>query len=183
MVDYSLINVLLTYRCNSEQETCMATKIPNEFRDLFEKKAFGHLATVMKDGSPQVTPVWCDYDGTHVRINSAKGRIKDKNMRRNRHVALSIQDPENPFRCAAWTGCRDHRQYRRSHQRAGKEIHQPGQVPLQAAERSPSDLQDSSRSRAGVGEVRTKGCTNLTQTCDGHDGHEQSCVNGIGNLQ
>ena len=82
----------------------MATKIPNEFRDLFEKKAFGHLATVMKDGSPQVTPVWCDYDGTHVRINSAKGRIKDKNMRRNRHVALSIQDPENPYRFIALRG-------------------------------------------------------------------------------
>ncbi len=82
----------------------MATKIPNEFRDLFEKKAFAHLATVMKDGSPQVTPVWCDYDGTHVRINSAKGRIKDKNMRRNRQVALSIQDPENPYRFIALRG-------------------------------------------------------------------------------
>ena len=82
----------------------MANKIPDQFRDLFEKKAFAHLATIMKDGSPQVTPVWCDYDGTYVRINSAKGRIKDKNMRRNKHVALSIQDPENPYRFIALRG-------------------------------------------------------------------------------
>ena len=72
--------------------------IPDEFRDLFEKKTFGHLATVMKDGTPQVTPVWVDYDGTHVRFNSAKGRLKDKNARRNPHVAISVQDPENPYR-------------------------------------------------------------------------------------
>lgn len=73
-------------------------KIPDNFRDLFQKKAFGHLATVMKDGTPQVTPVWCDFDGTFVRFNSAKGRIKDKNVRRNPRVAISLQDPENPYR-------------------------------------------------------------------------------------
>ncbi len=58
----------------------------------------------MPDGSPQVTPVWCDYDGTHIRINTAKGRIKDKNMRRNRKVALSVMDPENPYRHLAVRG-------------------------------------------------------------------------------
>jgi hypothetical protein len=47
----------------------MANKIPDQFRDLFEKKAFAHLATLMKDGTPQVTPVWCDYDGTFVRTH------------------------------------------------------------------------------------------------------------------
>jgi PPOX class probable F420-dependent enzyme len=76
----------------------MASIIPDEFSDLFEKKAFAHLATVMKDGTPQVTPVWVDSDGTYVRVNTAKGRLKDKNMRRNPKVALSIQDPENPYR-------------------------------------------------------------------------------------
>ncbi len=76
----------------------MASIIPDEFRDLFEKKVFGHLATVMKDGSPQVTPVWVDFDGTYVRVNTAKGRLKDKNMRRNPRVAISLQDPENPYR-------------------------------------------------------------------------------------
>lgn len=72
--------------------------IPEQYKDLLEKKAFAHLGTVMKDGSPQVTPIWFDYDGTHIRINSAKGRWKDKNMRKRPQVALSILDPENPYR-------------------------------------------------------------------------------------
>jgi len=72
--------------------------IPENFADLFQKKAFAQLATLMSDGSPQVTPVWVEYDGKHVVINSAKGRTKDKNMRRNPIVAISIQDPENPYR-------------------------------------------------------------------------------------
>jgi PPOX class probable F420-dependent enzyme len=75
----------------------MAT-IPDQYKDLLQKKAFAHLGTVMKDGSPQVTPIWFDYDGTHVRINSAKGRWKDKNMRNRPKVALSIPDPDNPYR-------------------------------------------------------------------------------------
>ena len=76
----------------------MATQIPDDVKDIFKKRAFAHLATVMPDGSPQVTPVWVDFDGTHVRVNSAKGRLKDKNMRRDKRVALSVQDPENPYR-------------------------------------------------------------------------------------
>jgi len=82
----------------------MSATIPQEFRDLLTKKAFAHLATIMPDGSPQVTPVWIDFDGGHVRVNSAKGRIKDKNMRRNGRVALAIQDPENPYRYLAVRG-------------------------------------------------------------------------------
>ncbi len=75
-------------------------EIPEKYRDLFDydKKAFAHVATLMPDGSPQVTPVWVDYDGTHVILNSARGRQKDKNLRRSRNVALSIQDPGNPYR-------------------------------------------------------------------------------------
>ena len=76
----------------------MAVEIPAGFRDLFNKKAFAHLATLMPDGRPQVTPVWFDFDGTHIRVNSAKGRVKDKNMRRNKRVALSIMDPANSYR-------------------------------------------------------------------------------------
>ena len=72
--------------------------IPPAFQDLFQKKAFASLATLMSDGSPQVTPVWVDYDGQHLRVNTAKGRVKDKNMRRAGKVALSIQDPDNPYR-------------------------------------------------------------------------------------
>lgn len=82
----------------------MAAAIPEPFKNLFSKVAFAHLATVMADGSPQVTPVWCDFDGTHIRINSAKGRVKDKNMRRNKRVALSIQDPDNAYRYLAVRG-------------------------------------------------------------------------------
>jgi PPOX class probable F420-dependent enzyme len=82
----------------------MATTIPENYRDLFSKKAFAQLATLMPDGSPQVTPVWCDYDGSHIRINTAKGRVKDRNMRRNRKVALAILDPDNPYRHLAVRG-------------------------------------------------------------------------------
>ncbi len=76
----------------------MAETIPEKFKDLFTKQAFAHLATLMPDGSPQVTPVWFDYDGTHILINTAKARVKDKNMRHQKKVALSILDPENPYR-------------------------------------------------------------------------------------
>ncbi len=76
----------------------MAGVIPEKYLDLFDKKAFANLATLNTDGTPQVTPVWVDYDGSHVLINSARGRRKDKNMENNRAVALSIQDPDNPYR-------------------------------------------------------------------------------------
>jgi PPOX class probable F420-dependent enzyme len=76
----------------------MADVIPANYLDLFHKKAFAHLATLNADGTPQVTPVWIDFDGTHILVNSARGRRKDKNMERNRAVALSIQDPDNPYR-------------------------------------------------------------------------------------
>jgi PPOX class probable F420-dependent enzyme len=76
----------------------MAEAIPEKYKDLFEKKAFANLATVMPNGSPQVTPVWVDYDGNYVLVNSARGRQKDKNMKQNSTVALSILDPDNPYR-------------------------------------------------------------------------------------
>jgi PPOX class probable F420-dependent enzyme len=72
--------------------------IPQQYRDLFDKKAFAHVATVGKGDTPQSTPVWCDYDGTHVRFNTARGRVKDKNLQTNPKVALSIMDPDNPYR-------------------------------------------------------------------------------------
>lgn len=82
----------------------MAAIVPDSFKDLFDKKAFAHLATLMKDESPQVTPVWCDFDGALVWINSAKGRVKDRNLRRDKRVALSIQDPDNAYRYLAIQG-------------------------------------------------------------------------------
>jgi PPOX class probable F420-dependent enzyme len=72
--------------------------IPENYLDLFEKRAFANLATLMPDGSPQVTPVWVDYDGTYLLVNTARGRQKDLNMQRDPRVALSIMDPDDPYR-------------------------------------------------------------------------------------
>ena len=74
--------------------------IPETHRDLLadEKKAFVYLATLMKDGSPQVTPVWFNTQGEYILVNSAAGRVKDKNMRARPQVALCIADPANPYR-------------------------------------------------------------------------------------
>jgi PPOX class probable F420-dependent enzyme len=69
------------------------------YLDLLEqKKAFANVATVMPDGTPQVTPVWCDYAGGMIRINTAKGRTKARNLRQGAPVALAIMDPDNPYR-------------------------------------------------------------------------------------
>jgi PPOX class probable F420-dependent enzyme len=76
----------------------MSNKVPEKYVDLLQKKTFANLGTIMPDGSPQVTPVWFDYDGKHIFVNSARGRVKDKNMRRDPRVSLAISDPENPYR-------------------------------------------------------------------------------------
>jgi PPOX class probable F420-dependent enzyme len=72
--------------------------IPEKFLDLFQKKAFGQLATLMPDETPQVSPVWIDYDGRYILVNTAKGRVKDRNMRRDPRVGMDIMDPDNPYR-------------------------------------------------------------------------------------
>ena len=56
------------------------------------------MATIMSDGSPQVSPVWIDLDGEHLVVNSAKGRVKDRNIRADSRVAVSAIDPDNPYR-------------------------------------------------------------------------------------
>ena len=73
--------------------------IPVKYLDLLQqKKAFANLATLMPDGSPQVTPVWFDYTGGVIRVNTAKGRVKARNMTTGAPVALAIVDPDNPYR-------------------------------------------------------------------------------------
>jgi PPOX class probable F420-dependent enzyme len=73
--------------------------IPDAYLDLLtQKTTFAHLATVMPDGSPQVTPVWFDYTNGLIRVNTAKGRVKQRNMKAGSPVALAIMDPENPYR-------------------------------------------------------------------------------------
>lgn len=75
------------------------TAIPDNYKDLLSgKKAFASLATLMPDGTPQVTPVWFDWDGKNLIFNSARGRQKDKNVRRDSRVTMTIIDPENPYR-------------------------------------------------------------------------------------
>jgi PPOX class probable F420-dependent enzyme len=75
------------------------TTIPATHADLLgDKPAFAQLATLNADGSPQVTPVWVDFDGTHILVNTAKGRVKTKNLAREPRVALAISDPANPYR-------------------------------------------------------------------------------------
>jgi PPOX class probable F420-dependent enzyme len=76
----------------------MTNVIPEDYLDLFEKRAFASLATLMPDGSPQVTPVWVLYREPYVIVNSAKGRVKDRNMRNDARVAIAIRDPEDPYR-------------------------------------------------------------------------------------
>jgi PPOX class probable F420-dependent enzyme len=76
----------------------MSQVIPEKYRDLFNKKAFASLGTLMPDGRPQVTPVWVDVEGDLVIINSAKGRQKDRNLRRDPRVSLAVIDPDNPYR-------------------------------------------------------------------------------------
>lgn len=76
----------------------MSDRIPANFLDLFAKPVLAHLATLMPDGSPQVTPVWVDYDGTHVLVNTAEGRRKDRNLIARPAVALSMVDPADQFR-------------------------------------------------------------------------------------
>ena len=75
------------------------TAIPEKFLDLVQsKKALANLATIMPDGSPQVTPVWFDYSNGAIRVNTAKGRVKARNMRQGAPVALAIVDPDNAYR-------------------------------------------------------------------------------------
>ena len=71
---------------------------PEKYRDLFDKKAFGSFTTLMPDGSPQTTPVWVDYRDGDVWVNSAVGRQKDRNVKRDPRVAVAIVDPDNPYR-------------------------------------------------------------------------------------
>jgi PPOX class probable F420-dependent enzyme len=73
-------------------------KIPTSHQDILEKRSYAHVATIDADGKPQVTPVWIDYDGEYLLNNSQRGRKKDRNLRERPQVAISVQDPDNPYR-------------------------------------------------------------------------------------
>lgn len=72
-------------------------QIPDAGRHLFEGQHFGHVATLMEDGSPQTSPIWLDLDGDTVVFNTAEGRVKTDNLRRDPRVAISVVNSENPY--------------------------------------------------------------------------------------
>ena len=76
----------------------MSASVPESHKDLFQKRAFGSFTTLMPDGSPQTTPVWVDFDDGKVIVNTAMGRQKDKNLRKDPRVAITLIDPDNPYR-------------------------------------------------------------------------------------
>src|SRR5438094_987470 len=98
MHSYSLGMPRRTFACHpgstpsDRQEDFAMGTIPDSYQDLLEKKCFANLATINADGTPQVTPVWFEYDGSHVVFNTAVGRLKDRNLRRQPQVALAIMD-------------------------------------------------------------------------------------------
>ncbi len=72
--------------------------IPESLRDLLERPLVVSLATLMPDGTPQVQPVWCGYDGTHIWVNTEKGRQKYRNLSARRTATVLVVDPENVYR-------------------------------------------------------------------------------------
>lgn len=79
--------------------------IPESHADIFERESFGHFVTMMPDGTPQATPVWVDHDDReYVLVNTARNRQKERNVRRNPKVALSVCDPDDPYRYVSVRG-------------------------------------------------------------------------------
>ena len=79
-------------------------KIPPEISKLFEDKNFAFVATLMKDGSPQITPTWVDVNKNIILINTAEGRLKQRNIKRDPRIAVSIVDRNNPYRMVTIRG-------------------------------------------------------------------------------
>ena len=73
-------------------------EVPENLADLLDTKGFAHLATLGLDGAPHTSPVWYDWDGEYVLVSHTKERQKYRNVKNDSRVALSILDPENPYR-------------------------------------------------------------------------------------
>lgn len=82
----------------------MPKEIPGPARQLLEAANIGHLATLMPDGTPHVTPVWVDIEDSTVLVNSAEGRLKVQNLKRDPKVGLSVADGENPYAAVSIRG-------------------------------------------------------------------------------
>jgi|SRR4051812_46619577 PPOX class probable F420-dependent enzyme len=73
-------------------------QVPETWKAVLKKPVFIHFTTLMPDGSPQTSPVWVDIDGDAVLVNTARGRVKDENVRRDPRVSFSVTDPDNPYK-------------------------------------------------------------------------------------
>jgi PPOX class probable F420-dependent enzyme len=82
----------------------MPASLSDGVKKLFQEPNFAHLATLMQDGSPQVTPVWVDLDGDRILVNTAEGRVKPRNVRGDPRVSISIINQQNPYSHAAVRG-------------------------------------------------------------------------------
>ena len=78
----------------------MPVTLSEGVKKLFQEPNYGHLATLMPDGSPQVTPVWVEMDGNRILVNTAEGRVKPRNVRNDPRVAISIHRQDNPYSAA-----------------------------------------------------------------------------------
>ena len=130
------------------------TEIPDIYLDLLlQKKAFAHLATVMADGSPQNTPVWFDYVDGKIRVNSARGRTKVRNMTVGAKVALSIMDPDNSDRYVQLRGTVTRvtrgRGRRGAYRQPGVQVPGVGQEPLCQGRRCAGDVRNHRVLRPG----------------------------------
>jgi len=86
------------------RRSAVSAQLPEKAQKLFREPNFAHLATIMPDGSPQVTPVWVDFDGKHILVNTAEGRRKPKNIRRDPRVAIDVIDQQEPYNMATVRG-------------------------------------------------------------------------------
>ena len=123
----------------------MSAAVPETHKDLFQKPAFGSFTTLMPDGSPQTTPVWVDFIDGKIVVNTALGRQKDKNVRRDPRVAVTLIDPENPYRYMEVRGKVDEISTEGAcdaHRQDGQEVHRPGQVSLGPPRRAAGVVED-----------------------------------------
>jgi PPOX class probable F420-dependent enzyme len=118
----------------------MAAEIPERGREILEKPSIGNVATLMRDGSPHVTPVWVDVDGDAIVVNTLEARLKARNVRRDPRVAISVPDPDNPTVALiargsaelSGEGAREHAD-KLSRKYLGEDVypyHQPGDVRM-----------------------------------------------------
>jgi PPOX class probable F420-dependent enzyme len=86
------------HSAESEPKGCVMAAIPSGYEALLERPLYGHLATTRPDGNAQVNPMWFDWDGEVLRFTHTSKRQKYRNVTANPNVAMSISDPDNPYR-------------------------------------------------------------------------------------